>query len=89
MWRVGPYDEAMRVFSQAFAGGLFGKIAGALFLAMWIVIGFGPDVWAEYLATGYLRNTDSHLGSAISDMAKYSAWGRWYAAQVLANSGQP
>jgi hypothetical protein len=34
----------------------------------------------------YLDHKDSALGPAIISMALYSAWGRWYAAQYLANS---
>jgi hypothetical protein len=34
---------------------------------------------------GYLSNEDSDLGSAINGMALRSAWGKWYAAQSLAN----
>ena len=38
----------------------------------------------------YLRNEDSQLGPAIRDMAWYSSWGKWYAAQSLAtNNHQP
>ncbi len=37
----------------------------------------------------YLRERDPTLGSAIQAMARYSAWGRWYAAQNLVNSGVP
>jgi hypothetical protein len=35
----------------------------------------------------YLSGRDSELGSAIISMARQSAWGRWYAAQQLVNSG--
>jgi membrane protein implicated in regulation of membrane protease activity len=37
----------------------------------------------------YLRTKDSELGSAMRDMVVRSAWGRWFAAQVLVNSGVP
>jgi hypothetical protein len=37
----------------------------------------------------YLIYRDSELGSAIISAAQYSACGRWSAAQILANSGQP
>jgi hypothetical protein len=37
----------------------------------------------------YLHNRDSQLGPAIISMARQSAWGRWYAAQHLVNSGTP
>jgi hypothetical protein len=36
----------------------------------------------------YLSQRDSELGSAIISMARRSAWGRWYAAQHLVNSGE-
>jgi hypothetical protein len=34
----------------------------------------------------YLRDEDSELGGAIRDMVWCSAWGKWYAAQCLANN---
>jgi hypothetical protein len=37
----------------------------------------------------YLSDRDSQLESAIISMARQSAWGRWYAAQCLVNSGIP
>jgi hypothetical protein len=38
----------------------------------------------------YLSHEDSQLGPAIRDMAWYSSWGKWYAAQSLAtNNHQP
>jgi hypothetical protein len=37
----------------------------------------------------YLRYKDSELGSTIRDMAWVSAWGKWYAAQILVNSSRP
>jgi hypothetical protein len=37
----------------------------------------------------YLRDENAGLGSAIRDMAWSSAWGKWYAAQQLANSHRP
>jgi hypothetical protein len=37
----------------------------------------------------YVRSRDSELGSAIQDMARMSAWGKWYAAQPLVNNGKP
>jgi hypothetical protein len=37
----------------------------------------------------YLHERDSSLGSAITMMALRSAWGRWYSAQHLVNSGNP
>jgi hypothetical protein len=36
---------------------------------------------------GYLSDRDSMLGYAIIRMAERSAWGRWFAAQHLVNSG--
>ena len=43
----------------------------------------------EPRALEYLSSKDVDLGSAIKRMAHSSAWGRWYAAQYLANSGHP
>jgi hypothetical protein len=37
----------------------------------------------------YLSAKDSDLGSAIKSMARRSAWGRWFSAQQLVNSGSP
>lgn len=37
----------------------------------------------------YLQNKDSEFGWAIQAMARNSAWGKWYAAQSLVNSGTP
>jgi hypothetical protein len=34
----------------------------------------------------YLHGEDAELGPAIRDMAWMSAWGKWYAAQCLANN---
>jgi hypothetical protein len=34
----------------------------------------------------YLSDVDSELGSAIRDMATYSAWAKWFASQALAIS---
>jgi len=37
----------------------------------------------------YLSDRDSELGSAIRQMARSSAWGKWYAAQHLVLAGVP
>jgi hypothetical protein len=37
----------------------------------------------------YLSYRDSDLGSAIMNAARLSAYGRWFAAQILVNSGNP
>jgi hypothetical protein len=41
------------VFAKAFAGGFFGKLAGALFIAICLALGFGPDKWAKFIVTGF------------------------------------
>jgi hypothetical protein len=41
----------MRTFFTAFAGGFIGKIAATLFVAVCLVLGFGPDKWAAYLVS--------------------------------------
>jgi hypothetical protein len=49
-------------------------------------------VWPRYnpqRSLSYLSDRDSALSSAIQRMARHSAWGRWYAAQHLANSENP
>jgi hypothetical protein len=40
-------------------------------------------------ALEYLSDKDSELSSAIREMVWYSAWAKWYAAQLLVNSGRP
>jgi len=40
-------------FAKAFAGGFIGKLAGALFIAMCLFLGFGPDEWAKFIVTGF------------------------------------
>ena len=39
-------------FAKAFAGGLVGKLAGALFTAILLLLGFGPDELAKFIVTG-------------------------------------
>jgi hypothetical protein len=49
-------------------------------------------IWPRYneqRALAYLHNRDSELGSTIISAAFNSAYGKWYAAQILVNSGQP
>jgi hypothetical protein len=43
----------------------------------------------SYPLLTYLSARDSQLESAIISMAHNSAWGRWFSAQHLANSGVP
>jgi len=114
-------------FLRAFAGGFFGKIVAAVFIAACISLGFGPKEWFAFIAgdigwpwvvraflvamglvtlffllrgwwlgrsanrkpsdrLAYLHYEESEIGSAIHDMVRRSAWGRWYAAQILANT---
>ncbi len=40
------------VFAKSFAAGFFGKLAGALFIAICLGLGFGPDKWAKFIMTG-------------------------------------
>jgi hypothetical protein len=47
-------------------------------------------VWPRYSekrSLSYLSDRDSELGPAIITMALRSAWGRWFSAQHLVNSG--
>jgi hypothetical protein len=44
--------EKRRIFLTAFAGGFAGKILAALFVAVCLVLGVGPDKWASYLVAG-------------------------------------
>jgi hypothetical protein len=53
----------------------------------WRLIAKRPAIKPQVLE--YLSNRDTELGSAIISVARYSAWGRWYAAQHLVNSGSP
>jgi hypothetical protein len=49
-------------------------------------------LWPRYNrvpSLSYLTYRDSDLSSAIISAARHSAYGRWYAAQILVNSGQP
>lgn len=47
--------------------------------------------WLRFPSTelAYLSDKNSELGWAIRAAASYSAWGKWYAAQILVNSGKP
>jgi hypothetical protein len=44
---------------------------------------------SSYPSLTYLSDRDSQLESAIISMAHNSAWGRWFSAQHLVNSGVP
>jgi hypothetical protein len=46
----------------------------------------GAKLSSEAAPLQYLRHEDAELGPAVRDMAWFSAWGKWYAAQCLANS---
>jgi len=45
--------------------------------------------WRPPAEDFYFGNRDHELGQAIMVMAFDSAWGKWYAAQTLINSGMP
>jgi hypothetical protein len=40
------------IFTKAFAGVFFGKLAATLFIAICLALGFGPDEWAKFIVTG-------------------------------------
>jgi hypothetical protein len=42
----------VRIFATAFVGGFLGKIAAAIFIAVCIALGIGPDRWAEFIISG-------------------------------------
>jgi hypothetical protein len=76
----GKYHEA-----AAWLGGAFLSILVAVYWDRLI-----RRMWPRYNpqpSLSYLSNKDSELGSAIVSMARRSAWGRWFAAQHLVNSG--
>ncbi len=41
------------VFAKAFAGGFLGKLAGTLFIAICLFLGFGPDKWAKFIVSEF------------------------------------
>ena len=68
---------------------------GAILIVAGLPIYLSPAIWkrlrrdkpaTEPAPLGYLHAEDSELGSAISDMAWCSAWGKWFAAQYLATN---
>jgi hypothetical protein len=71
---------------------------GTILIVSGLPLYLSPSIWrwirrprtaSKQQKLEYLRSRDSELGSAIQDMARGSAWGRWYAAQLLVNSGKP
>jgi hypothetical protein len=78
----GKYYEAAAWFGCAFL-----SVAVAVY---WD--GFIGRLWPRYQQQNeltYLTYRDSEVGSAIINAARYSAYGRWFAAQILVNSGHP
>jgi hypothetical protein len=78
IWRVGP------------------TWPGVTLVAISLPIFISPWIWNKLALSRtrskpqtleYLHHKDSGLGSAIVTMALRSAWGRWYAAQHLVDSG--
>jgi hypothetical protein len=78
----GKYYEAAAWFGCAFLSILIAVYWGRLITWIW-------PRYSEQRSLSYLSDRDSTLGSAIQAMARRSAWGRWYAAQNLVNSGIP
>jgi hypothetical protein len=70
---------------------------GTLLIIIGLAIFLLPFVWRRIKKESpenppklaYLTYVDSELGAAIKSMARYSAYGKWYAAQVLVNGGKP
>jgi hypothetical protein len=97
LWGAAPFVFFMAaVIEGAIAGNyLIAVVCGILFfVSIGIVVNWDrlvpPRLRAEAQSSlKYLDHRDSHLGSAIISMARQSAWGRWYAAQHLVNSGSP
>jgi hypothetical protein len=75
-----------------------GPVVDAILIVAGLPLYLSPSIWrwirtpraaSKQQKLEYLSNRDSVLGSAIQDMARSSAWGRWDAANVLVNSGKP
>ncbi len=80
--------EDIRGGSYYWAAGWFGCALLSIFVAVYWDR-FIPRRWRPRPASAltYLRDEDSELGGAIRDMVWRSAWGKWFTAQSLANSG--
>jgi hypothetical protein len=53
------------IFTKAFAGGFFGKLAETLFIAVCLALGFGPDEWAKFIMTGLPIGVTPVLAQAV------------------------
>jgi hypothetical protein len=94
-WAALPFiglllgSEELRSGSYGWAAGWYGCAALSILVAVYwerLV----PHRWRSRPSElQYLHNEDEDLGSAIKMMAWYSAWGKWYASQQLANSHRP
>lgn len=67
--------------------------ASAILIIVGLPIYQGPAIWRWLTSKNiaqespqYLSREEVDLGSAVRDMAWLSAWGKWYAAQELANN---
>jgi len=96
-WVGLPFILLLTATDRYFAGTLYQVIAcvfGA-FLSIFVAVYWDRIIsrtWPRYShqrELQYFDERDPTLGSAIQVMAQNSAWGRWYAAQHLVNSGVP
>jgi hypothetical protein len=51
--------------AKAFVAGFLGKLAGALFIAICLALGFGPDRWAKFIVTGFPTWVTPGLAQAV------------------------
>jgi hypothetical protein len=87
-------EELVRHFVDAQHPSLPGWISGILIVSGYPIY-VSPAIWkrlraarpADAIPLQYLRHEDAELGPAIIMMMAWeSAWGKWYAAQCLANN---
>ena len=97
IWGAAPFIFFMAAVIEGVIAGnyLVAVVCGVLFFAsIALVIYWDKLVPLRFraelrLSLQYLSARDSQLGPAIISMARQSAYGRWYAAQHLVNSGSP
>jgi hypothetical protein len=89
-------EELIRFLVTGGGGHTLPWWASIILIAAGLPIYLSPAAWkslrtklggkSDILKLQYLSNKDAELGGAIRDMVWYSAWGKWYAAQVLATN---
>ncbi len=80
LWRI-----ALWIAAAAFVASAIGLLVHSLIKRRNEVMTSAP----AKRSLEYLSQRDSSLGPPIISMAWHSAWGRWFAAQHLANNGTP